>query len=485
MVPFRHSIVAKYVTVCCLSLLAVSTVGIWVGSSLISDMAALNDDTLVLEALTLGRDSLIQWKNVRQKMVESVADQCLKSGDWPRCDFGGIAPHTLQPVPLEGTQLEPGWSTDSRYVVTREGQSYPIEFQWNTLKPQYQTITEVLNTHEHLAQVFPRVRQSFIVVFSLAVGSVGFLWVIAVYVMSRKIRRRVYRLTAYARQLAKGKLLVAPPESQSLDEIGILAKSMAQMAQDLYQAQERLLFAEKIQSWQTIARKIAHEIKNPLTPITLVAEQLQRSQRHADPKLKEVLGESSRILLEESESLRRMVREFTAFARLPEPKFEIVDLNSLVRDFINRNQWEGGPLYRLNSAPQTSIVMADQGMLRQVLHNLVNNAVLAKSPNIVSITFSFSPKTSPRDSKMILDIADDGPGVPTPLLQNLFDAYVTSRSTGDFEKGMGLGLTISRKIISDHQGTLRLLKTDSAGTVFRIELPLTQQILERSTQANS
>jgi C4-dicarboxylate-specific signal transduction histidine kinase len=112
-------------------------------------------------------------------------------------------------------------------------------------------------------------------------------------------------------------------------------------------------------------------------------------------------------------------------------------------------------------------------MLRQIFHNLVNNSLLAKAPDAVSISIEVSATVD----EVVIDVTDDGPGVPVALRQSLFDAYVTSRSTGEKEKGMGLGLTISRQIAIDHGGSLVLLHSSGQGTTMRLKLPLASGVV--------
>ncbi len=460
----HQSIVAKYVLVVSLSLLAVSAAGIWSGSALLSDMAALSDDARFMAALKAGRNSIIEFRDHRNALLERMVAKCVQRGEWPQCDFLGLR---VEVAPEGRPPTAWGWESDDAYVTRIDQHSYRLKIHWAKLKGRYQDISDVINTRDHLTEVFPRVQRSFIAVFTLSIGGIGCCGVAAVYLLSRRLRRRVRDLTTYADQIAAGELLPAPVATSGGDEIGLLSASMEKMAKDLFEAKEKLIFAQKMQSWQAVARKVAHEIKNPLTPITIVAEQLQRSQKHAEPQLQATLAEASRILYEEAGALSRMVQEFTAFARLPNPQLEPIDAVSLVKDFVARNERAGGPTFTIRSAVDSCRIMADRGMLMQILHNLVNNSALAKAPKTAAIDLVLSAT----DQRLILDVGDDGPGVPTHLRATLFDAYVTSRSTGDGEKGMGLGLTISRKIAADHGGALHLLQTGPTGTVFRLELP--------------
>ena len=463
-----HTIVFRSVLTVSLFLAAVSVAGILSGSALLSDMASLSDDRRVTDALKTGRDGDLELRDVRKAGLEKAVAGCINAGKWPICGFLDANTEITRVTPTGTGVATSGWDGEDTYVIRTGGNVFRVKAHWPTLRPRYQELSDVINTRDHLSDLFPEVRRSFVLVFTLSLAAIGAIGIAVVFLFSRRLGRRVRGLRDYARQIATGELVPAPAATKGTDEIGILAKSMETMAKDLAETREKLIFAQKMHSWQAVARKVAHEIKNPLTPITVVAEQLKRSQRHASPELQEMLSEASRILQDEASALGRMVTEFTAFARLPEPSLEQADGVAVVQDFVGRNRRPGGPTFHVRSALPGCDVMIDRGMVMQVFHNLTNNAVLAKAPKPAAITFTLSIA----EGRFLVDVADDGPGVPDHLRATLFDAYVTSRSTGDGEKGMGLGLTISRKIADDHGGSLILLQSGPDGTTFRLSMPL-------------
>jgi two-component system, NtrC family, nitrogen regulation sensor histidine kinase NtrY len=244
------------------------------------------------------------------------------------------------------------------------------------------------------------------------------------------------------------------------------------MVDELGRTRERLVMSEKMASWQTIARKVAHEIKNPLTPISLIADQLRSLPDMPKEKLHSILQQSAKVIEEETGSLQRMVREFSGFASLPRPEPKREDLTIVVEDFIERNTRSGGPEFVFEKRPGNYMCSVDRGMMFQVLHNLSNNARLAKHPETVTVRVALRAA----DGFIYAEVSDNGPGIPEAMRHVLFEAYTTTRSTGDAEKGMGLGLAISRKILMDHDGYLNLKGTSPSGACFEFRVPQMKEV---------
>jgi nitrogen fixation/metabolism regulation signal transduction histidine kinase len=256
-----------------------------------------------------------------------------------------------------------------------------------------------------------------------------------------------------------------PLQLQVAGEVGDLAKNLERMSVEVESKRDQDIQLEKMQAWQTTARKIAHEIKNPLTPIVLAADELTELAKSQTPALSSTLEEIGRMLKEESGALGRMVKEFSAFARLPRPILEQTTITAILESFLSRNYgWKKDvAILPIDDRTTSNEIWADKQLLHQVLYNLVNNARLARSP--VEINFILQES----DTHYILDVQDNGPGVSSDVMDRIFDAYVTTRSTGDKVRGMGLGLTISRQIIEQHHGEIFLFRNSSDGAIFRIK----------------
>jgi two-component system nitrogen regulation sensor histidine kinase NtrY len=223
-----------------------------------------------------------------------------------------------------------------------------------------------------------------------------------------------------------------------------------------------LIKAQQLAAWNEAARRIAHEIKNPLTPIRLAAERLLRKHRQGDPGLGEAIEQGVEIIVREVLTLQGMVDEFSRYARMPRPRPEPVDLSRLVGDTLS--------LYR-NVKPGVEIAAAvdaalpparlDGEQIRRVLINLLDNAVEATdAPGRVTVA------ARKDNGHLEIQVADTGRGIPPEAKEKLFLPYYSTKG-----RGTGLGLAIVHRIVADHQGTIRVEDNVPRGTVFTVELP--------------
>ena len=242
-----------------------------------------------------------------------------------------------------------------------------------------------------------------------------------------------------------------------------------------------LVSAQRMAAWGDVARRIAHEIKNPLTPIQLSAERIKRKYRSqvSDP---EELEQYTDVIVRQTNDLRRIVDEFSKFARMPEPDRRDTDLTALVRAAVMLQE-NGQPDVRFVKSLPTApdMIELDGTMIGQALTNLIKNAGEAiDEVREKQIPFGFVPEIrvtmTPGDAFTTITIADNGTGLP-PDRSRLFEPYVTTR-----EKGTGLGLPIVKKIIEEHGGTLILTDApvfegnDHAGALAEIRLPRATRI---------
>lgn len=232
-----------------------------------------------------------------------------------------------------------------------------------------------------------------------------------------------------------------------------------------------LISAQRASAWQEVARRMAHEIKNPLTPIQLSAERMVkhiRGERTSDERVANIIEESTGTILREVSSLKSMVDEFSRFARLPRVELAIGDINTVIKDATE--------LYRERSREITvSLVLAselpalliDREQLKRVFVNLIDNAIEAPggSPRVVTIS---SRHDQGRDL-VIVDVVDNGAGIDPSDIQKLFQPYFSTKG-----RGTGLGLAIVRRIISEHRGRIYAIGNHGSGAKFTIELPVAE-----------
>jgi len=228
----------------------------------------------------------------------------------------------------------------------------------------------------------------------------------------------------------------------------------------------QLIAAQRATAWAEVARRVAHEIKNPLTPIQLSAERLEAK---LSPRLSaedaQTLAKSTQTIVTQVAALKSMVDEFRNYARLPNPKLEAVDLNALVSDVLALYE-QSSTRMEVRLAPGLAAIQGDRNQLRQVIHNLLQNAQDALTGN-ADPTIEVS--TGSATGEVILSISDNGAGMPDTILKRVFEPYVTTKA-----KGTGLGLAIVKKIIDEHRGCIVIEGHLPRGTVVRINLPIGQ-----------
>ena len=224
-----------------------------------------------------------------------------------------------------------------------------------------------------------------------------------------------------------------------------------------------LIKAQQLAAWNEAARRIAHEIKNPLTPIRLSAERLLWKHRQGDPGLGKAIEEGAEIIVREVVNLQEMVDEFSRYARMPRPRLERVDLSRLVGEPLNlyRNL-KPGVAVEGEVDSQLTEVWIDGEQIRRALINLLDNAVEAtEAPGQVTV------QAHAVNGHLEIQVADTGRGIPPAAKDKLFLPYFSTKG-----RGTGRGLAIVHRIITDHQGSIRVEDNRPRGTVFTVELPM-------------
>jgi two-component system nitrogen regulation sensor histidine kinase NtrY len=281
-----------------------------------------------------------------------------------------------------------------------------------------------------------------------------------------RVTRPVRRLAEGAREVAAGNWS-ARVEVHSRDDIGALARAFNQMTEQLAEQRERLLQAERVAAWREVARRLAHELKNPLFPLQITVENLRRAREQRPEQFDEVFRESTATLLAELDNLKTIIGRFSDFAKMPPPELRPVNVNEIVRGVVKLFEAQfsavGRPqitpeLYLAESLP---VIQADASLLHRAVENLVLNAMDAM-PAGGSLTL----RTAQRDGAVRLEVSDSGSGLTREECDRLFTPYYTTK-----QHGTGLGLAIVQSVVSDHGGTIAVESEFGVGTTFRIELP--------------
>jgi two-component system nitrogen regulation sensor histidine kinase NtrY len=225
-----------------------------------------------------------------------------------------------------------------------------------------------------------------------------------------------------------------------------------------------LMRAQKVAAWGEVARKLAHEIKNPLTPIQLSAQRVRKAWLKSAPDFEHVLTESTSSIVEEVEALKNLVDEFAQFARLPAPNLAPGSLHEVIDQALSLYDGLFAQVHiDRRFAVDLPPVRLDPDQMKRVLINLVDNAIEATEKRG---RLTISTEFDQRQGRVRLGVADDGPGIPVDVRAKLFVPHFSTK-----RRGSGLGLAIVSRIVQDHQGTIRVEENPPHGARFVVELP--------------
>ncbi|HET7873567.1 MAG TPA: ATP-binding protein, partial [Terriglobales bacterium] len=302
---------------------------------------------------------------------------------------------------------------------------------------------------------------------SLVIAAVGVMIAVVVSaIVTARVSRPIRDLAEAAVEVGHGNWDVRV-ESTSQDEIGKLATAFNQMTRELITQRERLVQSERVAAWRELARRLAHELKNPLFPLQITVENLMRARENTPQQFDEVFRESAATLLAEIANLKTIIGRFSDFSKMPAPQLQPVDLNEMVRGVVQLFQGQlkhngariDSDLQLESELPQIS---GDPTLLRRVFENLVLNAIDAM-PQGGTLTL----RTKSDGKAAVFEISDTGKGLTREECDRLFTPYYTTK-----QHGTGLGLAIVQSVVSDHHGRVTVSSTQGQGTTFRVELPL-------------
>lgn len=301
----------------------------------------------------------------------------------------------------------------------------------------------------------------------LIVGSAGILLgVLLGWWTTERVTRPVDLLAKGAAAVAGGDWS-ARVDVVSRDEIGQLARAFNSMTQQLVEQRDRAIQAERVAAWRELARRLAHELKNPLFPLQITIENLQRSRALPQEEFDEVFSESTTTLLDEVKNLKTIVGRFSDFAKMPQPHFERVQMNEIASAVVRLNaaQLEQRRIACVTAFDeQLPEIDGDSDQLRRALSNLILNAMDAM-PDGGTLTV----RTSAEPGAVRIEVADSGAGLTAEEQSRLFTPYYTTK-----QHGTGLGLAIVQSVVSDHHGRISVESGEGQGARFVVVLPQQQ-----------
>jgi two-component system nitrogen regulation sensor histidine kinase NtrY len=345
----------------------------------------------------------------------------------------------------------------------------------------------VHDMYAQLGKERARVYAPYYEAFAVILGITVVLTVAAGFLLARPFTRRIRQLAGAINEVARGNLDVRVAVVGA-DELTDLAAVFNRMLTDMQQSRARIEYLQRIGAWQEMAQRLAHEIKNPLTPIQLAVQECHRKYAGGDGRFRALLDTTLEIVEEEVGTLRRLVGNFSSFARLPHAELK----EGSVRDFLRECSEQLGHLgveasgedggedvivgpdvqIRWEVPAEDILVAIDRQMMRRVVVNLVRNAAQAVRGGKPAA--SQSPvrghvvvRAERRPGGVDLLVEDDGPGVPPTSRERVFDPYFTTKA-----EGTGLGLAIVKKIVVEHNGTIDVRTSERlGGAAFVVFLP--------------
>jgi len=297
----------------------------------------------------------------------------------------------------------------------------------------------------------------------IAVAAAGILMGVALSAWATaRVTRPVRRLAETAGRVAAGDWS-ATVEVPSRDEIGLLAAAFNRMTHELMDQRERLVQTERVAAWRELARRLAHELKNPLFPLQITVENMQRARERYPEQFDEVFREGAHTLLAELANLKQIIARFSDFAKMPAPEMQPVDFNRLLSENLKlfEAQFTQARITpKLELDPRLGAVPADPEQMTRALRNLVLNAIDAM-PHGGTLTV----RTIALGRAVRIEVEDTGQGLTPEECARLFTPYYTTK-----QHGTGLGLAIVQSVVSDHGGRISVESQPGKGATFRIDL---------------
>jgi signal transduction histidine kinase len=322
--------------------------------------------------------------------------------------------------------------------------------------------------------------QRIVTIAAIAAAAAIFVGLLVSFWVAARITRPVRELVEGAREVATGRWDTRI-DVRGVDEVGQLGIAFNDMTRTLAVQKEKLVQTERVAAWRELARRLAHELRNPLFPMQITLENMQRAKQLEAKQFLEVFNESTTTLRTELGNLNTIVGRFSDFSKMPTPQFTKVNVNDALRAAVRLFEAQfnavGKPtitteLFLTEPLPE---IDADPDLLHKAFQNLVLNALDAM-PAGGTLTL----RTFERERNIRMEVSDTGKGLTPEECSRLFTPYYTTK-----QQGTGLGLAIVQAVVSDHHGTISVTSDEGRGTSFRIELPQRQAGQRPAPTANT
>ena len=348
-----------------------------------------------------------------------------------------------------------------RTIYAVLGISYPKK-----LDEYASLITESRSNFRQLLRFESLFRVAIVLFYILSSSPIFLISILVSFLLTDEIIKPIVNLEEATRRIAEGDFSFRIL-TRTKDELSALVGSFNRMISELESSRAKLVQAEKISAWQDIAQRLAHEIKNPLTPIKLSAQRILRRYTSRPQELGSVLEPAVSAIVNEVDNLNKLLLEFRDFARLPNPASVDVDIKRLVEEAISiYENLSRNVEFNCRFMSGAVTVRADRDQMKQVFANLFKNAIQAM-PDGGNINVITDVVTKDDNRYLRIQIKDTGVGMGDHVKTKIFEPYYTTK-----KDGTGLGLSIVERIIFDHNGSIWFETKKGSGTTFFIDLPL-------------
>jgi nitrogen fixation/metabolism regulation signal transduction histidine kinase len=463
----RHRLIAAFLAATVLPFAA----AIWIGTSLL-DRSLAYATTGELDRLSRTFEATVRqfYQREREALKQDASSGRAAPTVYPAGDMAGW-PEPVRVFWQSGEAERFGVSGSSgdrlEYLRRAPGGFWPgggveaFSRDLRGFRPE-QLASELRQSREAVSAIEGRdLRRGFTLTLLLLLGAAWLVSLAPLFVIAHRISQPIQQLTEGLAAFAGGdwsrRLPVGGPGSSPRDEVGKALEAFNNMAEQLRQSRERLVYLTQMASWQSLARKTAHELKNSLTPIRLTVEEIQARQ----PADRAFIDQAAHIVVSEIDALERRVRAFSEFASDPVVALERVDVNALVTVRVALQQRvHPDTVFQLRLDPRRPMASAGADLVKGILTNLLKNAAeAAGARGTVRVV------TSSTEASVLVDVHDSGPGLSAAASATLFEPTITFK-----KQGMGLGLSIAKKNAILSNGDLARLPGELGGAAFRVTL---------------
>ena len=329
----------------------------------------------------------------------------------------------------------------------------------------YQNLATNYEESVQILQIYQGIRKYYWTLFFIALCVIVLVSYFAANAFLKSVTRSIQSLATATRAVAEGRLDVSVEAKTRTDELATLVQDFNGMVKEMSANRKRIRYLERMGAWQEVARRLAHEIKNPLTPILLAVQQIHEKAPRDNPKYANLVDTAVKMVREEVADLQKLVEAFGALARLPDKQVQVIPVEEFVHELIELAgvTWGAQAVVLRDRLPAGAKLNIDRMLMKRALLNIIENAIHAQKDCGETGPVACWVTVSRR--YLHFHIEDHGPGVPDPEL--IFEPYYTTKPSGT-----GLGLPLAKKIILDHEGDITVRGAGGAGgTLVTVQLP--------------